>query len=47
MITPRSRKVIETAAPKHVATVLRLVIDVLAPEELVTLGRLPLSSWSG
>ena len=28
------------AAPKHVATVRRLVIDVLAPEELATLGRL-------
>jgi DNA-binding MarR family transcriptional regulator len=40
VITPRGRKVIEAAAPKHVATVRRLVIDVLAPEELATLGRL-------
>jgi DNA-binding MarR family transcriptional regulator len=37
-ITPAGRTVIEAAAPLHVATVRRLVIDALTPEELATLG---------
>jgi DNA-binding MarR family transcriptional regulator len=39
-ITAAGRKVVEAAAPKHVATVRRLVIDVLTPDELATLGEL-------
>jgi DNA-binding MarR family transcriptional regulator len=39
-ITPAGREVIEAAAPKHVATVRRLVIDALTPEELATLARI-------
>jgi DNA-binding MarR family transcriptional regulator len=39
-ITPTGRKVVEAAAPKHVATVRRLVIDALTPEELATLARI-------
>jgi DNA-binding MarR family transcriptional regulator len=39
-ITPVGRKVIETAAPKHVATVRRLVIDALSPDELATLAQI-------
>jgi hypothetical protein len=34
------RKTIEAAAPKHVATVRRLVVDVLTPKELASLGRI-------
>jgi len=40
LITPQGREVIESAAPRHVATVRRLVIDVLTPKELTTFGRL-------
>jgi DNA-binding MarR family transcriptional regulator len=36
-VTPAGRAAIETAAPQHVATVRRLVIDPLSPEELDTL----------
>jgi DNA-binding MarR family transcriptional regulator len=39
-LTPHGREVIEAAAPRHVATVRRLVIDALTPEELATLGRI-------
>jgi DNA-binding MarR family transcriptional regulator len=39
-ITPAGREVIEAAAPKHVATVRRLVIDTLSPDELATLARI-------
>jgi DNA-binding MarR family transcriptional regulator len=39
-ITAQGRKVIEAAAPKHVATVRRLVVDALSPEEFQTLGDL-------
>jgi DNA-binding MarR family transcriptional regulator len=39
-ITPAGRQAIERAAPDHVETVRRLVIDVLSDEELDTLGRL-------
>jgi DNA-binding MarR family transcriptional regulator len=39
-ITPAGREVIEVAAPKHVATVRRLVIDALTPDELETLARI-------
>jgi DNA-binding MarR family transcriptional regulator len=39
-ITPAGREVIEAAAPKHVATVRRLVIDVLTPDELATLAKI-------
>lgn len=39
-ITPAGREVIGAAAPKHVATVRRLVIDTLTPEELATLARI-------
>ncbi len=37
-ITPTGRKVIEAAAPQHVALVRRLVIDALSPDELATLA---------
>jgi DNA-binding MarR family transcriptional regulator len=40
VITPAGRKVIEAAAPHHVDTVRRLVIDPLGPKDLATLGRL-------
>ena len=39
-ITPAGRKVVEAAAPKHVATVRRLVIDALTPDELAMLARI-------
>lgn len=39
-ITPAGRAVIEAAAPLHVATVRRLVIDALTPEELATLAQI-------
>jgi DNA-binding MarR family transcriptional regulator len=39
-ITRTGRDAIERAAPDHVATVRRLVIDALTDEELDTLGRL-------
>jgi DNA-binding MarR family transcriptional regulator len=38
VITPAGREVIEAAAPRHVATVRRLVVDVLSPDELATLA---------
>ncbi|MFC5731647.1 MULTISPECIES: MarR family winged helix-turn-helix transcriptional regulator [Nocardioides] len=40
VITPAGRQVIEAAAPRHVALVRRLVIDVLTADELATLARL-------
>ncbi|WP_151484548.1 MarR family winged helix-turn-helix transcriptional regulator [Streptomyces albicerus] len=39
-VTPAGRAAIEEAAPGHVATVRRLVIDPLSPEELDMLTRL-------
>jgi DNA-binding MarR family transcriptional regulator len=39
-ITAQGREVIEAAAPRHVATVRRLVVDALSPEEFRTLGDL-------
>ncbi len=36
----RGREVIGAAAPKHVVTVRRLVVDALTPEEFQTLGDL-------
>jgi DNA-binding MarR family transcriptional regulator len=39
-ITGEGRAVIEAAAPKHVATVRRLVVDALSPEEFQALGDL-------
>ncbi|GAA2787387.1 MarR family winged helix-turn-helix transcriptional regulator [Saccharopolyspora taberi] len=39
-ITPAGREAIEAAAPRHVATVRRLVIDVLGPDDLATLARI-------
>ena len=39
-ITAHGREVIEAAAPQHVATVRRLVVDALSPEEFAELGRL-------
>jgi DNA-binding MarR family transcriptional regulator len=39
-ITATGREAIEQAAPDHVESVRRLVIDVLTDEELDTLGRL-------
>jgi DNA-binding MarR family transcriptional regulator len=38
VITPRGRAAIEQAAPGHVATVRRLVFDVLSPEEIEALA---------
>jgi DNA-binding MarR family transcriptional regulator len=38
--TPVGRKLIEAAAPQHVATVRRLVIDALSPDELATLAQI-------
>jgi DNA-binding MarR family transcriptional regulator len=40
VITAAGRKTIETAAPHHVATVRRLVIDPLGPDDVATLGRI-------
>jgi DNA-binding MarR family transcriptional regulator len=40
VLTPAGRKIVTAAAPRHVATVRRLVIDVLSPDELATLGRI-------
>jgi len=39
-ITPTGRDVIQAAAPHHVATVRRLVIDALSPDELATLAQI-------
>ncbi len=39
-ITPAGRTAIEAAAPHHVATVRRLVIDALGPDGLATFARL-------
>lgn len=39
-ITPAGRAAIERAAPEHVRTVRRLVVDVLSDEELEQLGRI-------
>lgn len=38
IVTPRGRRAIEAAAPGHVATVRRLVIDRLSPEQLDAVG---------
>ena len=38
--TPAGREAIEAAAPQHVATVRRLVIDALSPDDLAALARL-------
>jgi DNA-binding MarR family transcriptional regulator len=40
VISAHGRTVVEAAAPKHVATVRRLVLDALTPEEFAELGRL-------
>jgi DNA-binding MarR family transcriptional regulator len=40
VVTAAGREVIEAAAPRHVATVRRLVIDTLSAEELATLARI-------
>ena len=40
VLTPDGRKVITAAAPQHVATVRRLVIDALSPDELASLGQI-------
>jgi DNA-binding MarR family transcriptional regulator len=40
VITAQGREVIGAAAPKHVVTVRRLVIDALSPEELASLGHI-------
>ncbi|MEH1123173.1 MarR family winged helix-turn-helix transcriptional regulator [Micromonospora sp. CPCC 206061] len=40
VITAAGRKTIEAAAPHHVATVRRLVIDRLSPDDLAALGRI-------
>lgn len=40
VVTADGRGAIRAAAPHHVATVRRLVVDVLDPAELATLGRL-------
>lgn len=40
VITAQGREVIEAAAPKHVVTVRRLVIDALGPDDLAEFGRL-------
>jgi DNA-binding MarR family transcriptional regulator len=40
VLTPVGRKIVTAAAPHHVATVRRLVIDALSPDELATLGRI-------
>lgn len=38
-ITPGGREAVQAAAPHHVATVRRLVIDALSPEDLAALAR--------
>jgi DNA-binding MarR family transcriptional regulator len=40
VLTPAGREVVTAAAPRHVATVRRLVIDALSAEELATLGQI-------
>jgi DNA-binding MarR family transcriptional regulator len=40
VLTPAGREVITAAAPHHVATVRRLVIDALSPDELAALGQI-------
>jgi DNA-binding MarR family transcriptional regulator len=40
VITEQGREVIEAAAPKHVVTVRRLVVDPLGPDDLAELGRI-------
>jgi DNA-binding MarR family transcriptional regulator len=40
VLTRAGREVIDAAAPKHVATVRRLVIDAISPNELATLGQI-------
>lgn len=40
VLTPAGREAIETAAPQHVATVRRLVIDALSPDELAMLAQI-------
>jgi DNA-binding MarR family transcriptional regulator len=40
VITAQGREVIEAAAPKHVVTVRRLVVDALGPDDLAELGRI-------
>jgi DNA-binding MarR family transcriptional regulator len=40
VLTPAGREVITAAAPRHVATVRRLVIDALSPDELAALGQI-------
>jgi DNA-binding MarR family transcriptional regulator len=40
VITPDGRQTIEAAAPHHVATVRRLVLDALTPEEFAALGQI-------
>jgi DNA-binding MarR family transcriptional regulator len=40
VLTSVGRKAIEAAAPQHVATVRRLVIDALSPDELVALDQI-------
>lgn len=40
VISPNGREAIEAAAPRHVATVRRLVVDPLTPDELEALGRI-------
>ena len=40
VLTPAGHKIIKAAAPKHVATVRRLVIDALSPRDLATLARI-------
>jgi len=40
VLTPAGRHIIEAAAPKHVATVRRLVIDAVTPEDLAALDRI-------
>lgn len=39
-LTPAGRDAIQAAAPHHVGTVRRLVIDALGPDDLATLGRI-------
>lgn len=40
VITPHGREVIEAAAPEHVATVRRLVVDAISAEDFAALGRI-------
>jgi DNA-binding MarR family transcriptional regulator len=39
-ITAAGRKTIEAAAPHHVETIRRLVVDPIGPDDLATLGRI-------